>query len=184
MTLAPLVQAYARLLACSRMNHRQTLELPCFRLVFASIIRFSFVFGVSRAYITDLVNLGVAVSVEAGPAALEAEVRAPLELAFESRELRDVCENDAEAKRQFGHSVAEMLRHRLADLDAAISPKDLLVGQPRPGTDAETMVIDLCEGHRLVFTANHPNNPTTPTGELDWTRVGRIRILRIESEHA
>ena len=107
-----------------------------------------------------------------------------MELAFESKELRDACENDSEARRQFGSAVAEMLRHRLADLDAATSPKDLLAGQPRAGTDPETMVIDLCEGHRLVFTANHPNNPTTPTGELDWAMVRRARILRIEREHA
>jgi len=143
------------------------------------------VFGVSRAYITDLANLGLAVCrLETRWAAPEGRVGSPLELAFESKELRDICENDAEAKHRLGDSVAEMLRHRLADLDAAISPKDLLVGQPRLGTDAETMVIDLCEGHRLVFTANHPNNPTTPNGELDWNRVRRIRILGIESEHA
>lgn len=107
-----------------------------------------------------------------------------MELAFESRELRDTCEDDAEARRQFGDSVAEMLRHRLADLDAATSPKDLLAGRPRAGTEAETMVIDLGEGHRLVFAANHPNNPTTPDGELDWARVRRVRVLRIESAHA
>ena len=55
----------------------------------------------------------------------EMESGAQLELAFESKELRDVCENEAEAKRQLGDSVAEMLKHRLADLNAATSPGTL-----------------------------------------------------------
>ena len=105
-----------------------------------------------------------------------------MEFAFESKKLRDICESESEAKRHLGDSVAEMLKHRLADLDAARSAKDLIVGRPRLGDDAETMMVDLCEGSRLVFTANHPNNPTTENGELDWANVRRIRILRIESD--
>lgn len=103
-----------------------------------------------------------------------------MELAFESKELRDICENEAEAKRKLGERIAEMLKRRLADLDAATSPKDLLAGQPRLGQDGQTMVVDLCEGHRMVFAANHPGNPATSDGDLDWAKVRRIRILRIE----
>jgi hypothetical protein len=105
-----------------------------------------------------------------------------LEFAFESKALRDICESESEAKRHLGDLLAEMLKHRLADLDAAPSAKDLIAGRPRLGDDAETMVVDLGEGSRLVFTANHPSSPTTATGELDWANVRRIRILRIESD--
>lgn len=45
------------------------------------------------------------------------------------------------------------------------------------------MVVDLRDGKRLVFAANHPTNPRTQTNNLDWAKVTRIRILRIESEH-
>ena len=118
-----------------------------------------------------------------GTAALEREAESPLELAFESKELRDICENEAEAKRKLGESIAETLKRRLADLDAAASPKDLLAGRPRLGQDGQTMVIDLGEGHRIVFAANHPENPASADGGLDWAKVRRIRILRIEGEH-
>ena len=94
-----------------------------------------------------------------------------------------MCESETEAKRILGDAMAEVLKHRLADLDAATSPKDLLVGRPRPSEDGQTMLIDLCEGHRIVFTANHPYNPIKQGGELDWANVRRIRILRIESHH-
>jgi plasmid maintenance system killer protein len=107
-----------------------------------------------------------------------------LELAFETKELRDVCENEGEAKRQFGNTVAEVLKHRLADLDAAASPNDLIAGNPRlePGNDA--MTVDLSEGYHLVFAPNHPHNPTAAAGDIDWGKVSRIRILRIGRQHA
>ena len=74
-----------------------------------------------------------------------------------------------------------MLKHRLADMRAARSPSDLIAGKPRamPGADREFMVIDLHEGYQIEFSTNHPNNPRTEAGGLDWTRVSRIKILRI-----
>ena len=45
--------------------------------------------------------------------------RPHLEIAFEFKELRDICEREAEAKHSLGESNAEMLRHRLADMEAA-----------------------------------------------------------------
>ena len=53
-----------------------------------------------------------------------------MELAFESRWLRTVCENEADADRELGLAVAETLRHRLADLLAATSIDDILAGKP------------------------------------------------------
>jgi proteic killer suppression protein len=114
----------------------------------------------------------------------EVEGEARLELAFETKELRDICENEAEAKREFGDAVAEVLKHRLADLDAAISPRDLIVGNPRLGPGIHAMTVDLSEGYRLVFTPNHPHNPTTAAGSTDWEKVSRVRILKIGRQHA
>ena len=110
--------------------------------------------------------------------------RPHLEIAFESKELRDICEVEAEAKGRLGENPAEMLRHRLADMDAATSPKDLLAGQPRLSQNGQVMLIDLCEGYRIVIAPNHPYSPTTFARGLDWEKVRSIRILRIESDHA
>ena len=107
-----------------------------------------------------------------------------MEIAFESRELREICEHEAEAKAKLGDPVAAALKSRLADLDAAMSPSDLVAGRPRIGEDKETMVIDLCQGYRIVFAANHPNNPLSERGEVDWRKVSRVRILRIERDNA
>ena len=111
------------------------------------------------------------------------ECGARLELAFETKELREVCENEADAKRQFGDAVAEVLKHRLADIDAASSPTDIIVGNPRIEPGGERMTIDLCEGYQLVMTPNHPSNPMKAIGTVAWEKVNRIRILEIRREH-
>jgi hypothetical protein len=54
-----------------------------------------------------------------------------LELAFDSKSLRTTCESERQAKLELGDVVAEVLKHRLADLLAAKSVKDLVAGQPR-----------------------------------------------------
>lgn len=108
-----------------------------------------------------------------------------LELAFDSRSLRSICESEAQAQRELGLSVAEMLKHRLADLRAATSINDLMVGQPRELDSAQInhIVVDLCAGYLMIFCANHPNNPLTESGKIDWPKVSRIKILRIEGDH-
>lgn len=107
-----------------------------------------------------------------------------LELAFHSKPLRAICESEAEATREFGEAVADVLRHRLADLCAAKSPNDLPVGRPRAlRSDPTKMCLDLCDGYVVTFCANHPNNPNTPSGPPAWENVSRIRILEIAREN-
>ena len=108
-----------------------------------------------------------------------------LELAFGSKSLRAICENQGRAKLELGDKVAEMLKHRLADFRAAKSVKDLLAGRPRllNGTGRLQMIVDLCDGWEIIFAANHTENPTAENGDLDWERVSRIKILQIRGDH-
>lgn len=104
-----------------------------------------------------------------------------MELAFDSRALRTMCESETVAKRNLGTKVAETLKHRLGDLRAATSINEVIVGQPRL-LDAEQMVIDLCDGYHIIFSANHPKKPISEDGALDWTKVSRVKILRIDNK--
>ena len=108
-----------------------------------------------------------------------------LEIAFDAKALRTVCEREARAKRDLGARVAEMLKHRLADLRAATSVSDLIAGNPRElnGAGRRQMIVELCEGYRIVFCANHSKVSMIESGDLDWSRVNRIKILRIERSH-
>lgn len=108
-----------------------------------------------------------------------------MQLAFETKQIRTVCEDEVQAKVELGETVAKMLKHRLADLRAATSVKDLVAGKPRllPKPEANNMAIDLGDEWQLVFMPNHVSNPMTQENNLDWSRVTRIKILRIEEGH-
>ena len=108
-----------------------------------------------------------------------------MQLAFHSAWLRTICESERIAKGELGGAAAEVLKHRLADMTAATSVSDLVAGRPRvlEGTPRDQMAVELCEGYVITFVANHTKNPITEPGDMDWKRVNRIKILRIECDH-
>lgn len=75
-----------------------------------------------------------------------------------------------------------MLIRRLADLRAVDKVTDLLAGVPREsnGPCPKNYLLNLDESSVLVFSANHLSNPLLSTGCIDWPKVSRIKILRIE----
>jgi toxin HigB-1 len=108
-----------------------------------------------------------------------------LEIAFAEKSDRLLCENEAIAERKLGKKVAEKLKRRLADLRAATNVKDIVVGKPREldGKHHREITLKVCEGYGLIFCANHIVNPSLKSGGIDWSRVSRIKILRIEKHY-
>jgi hypothetical protein len=106
----------------------------------------------------------------------------PVQIAFDSKALRTLCESELHASNQLGLEVARVLRHRLADLRAARSIDDVVVGNPRQFlSDRTRMMLDLCDGYVVVFCANHSQ---TAASLPDWPSVSRIRITEISSSNA
>ena len=107
-----------------------------------------------------------------------------LQLAFESRELRAICEIDAEGRRALGRGGAEVLKRRLADLRAAESLQDLLAGSPRiVENDAEPhLIVYLAGGYVLRLVPNHPIVAPRQCLGGDWTMVRRLKIISISKE--
>lgn len=105
-----------------------------------------------------------------------------MQIAFGSRELRTLCEDEARASEELGEVRARALKNRLADLRAAVVAPELPAGRPRrlDGADSNLIALDLADGWRLVFAANHKRNPITESGSVDWEKVSRVKILRIE----
>jgi hypothetical protein len=101
-----------------------------------------------------------------------------LELAFETAALRDICESEENAKRKLGVKVAAGLKRRLSDFQAIRAFDELPVAPPKKNSN--NYVIPLPEKWRLVVTAGHGENPTLLSGNIDWARVTRLKILRIE----
>lgn len=65
---------------------------------------------------------------------------------------------------------------------AAASVKELVAGRPREveGGRQPRFAVELGDGSRIVFSANHNNTPLLTSGGVDWARVSRIKILGIE----
>lgn len=105
-----------------------------------------------------------------------------LDIAFQTEELRQECINKNIAKKKFGATVADRLLNRLADLRAAESVDDLVVGLQSQisGEAGNTRVLELAEGYELVFVAHHLNAPLLADNRVDWTRVSRVKIVSIK----
>lgn len=105
-----------------------------------------------------------------------------MEFAFASKALRGICEDDSIARKKFGEEVSRILVKRLADLRAASSITGLPPGYPYT-VQGEEAVFELCQGYQLTIAANHPDNPVTDSGNVDWSRVHRIKVIEIASSH-
>ena len=109
-----------------------------------------------------------------------------MEVAFETRQLRSVCESQVVASREFAPAVVKTLMSRLADMRAASSIHDLIAGNARVlkvGGDM-CLMVDLACDHYMLLSANHPRNPRCEQGELDWERVRRVKVLSIGTDRA
>ena len=105
------------------------------------------------------------------------DLEAILELAFATKSLRQLCENEAKANQELGEEKAEKLKRRLADLRAATYVNDLVAGRPREFN--QHFVIYISDKVSIIFSANHNTNPQLKCGKIDWSKVTRIKIFKI-----
>lgn len=105
-----------------------------------------------------------------------------MEIAFDNRKLREVCENAEVANVEFGTAVVKMLQSRLADIMAVSNVLELITGNPKQMEELEGgYQVDLYDGYRLCFCANHAKVPTLDD-KINWAEVSRVKLLKIEIE--
>jgi proteic killer suppression protein len=104
-----------------------------------------------------------------------------LELAFSKKSLREICESQLRAEQTLGIAVARLLRARLADLREADTVDDLVAGPPKKldSTPPGRIAIPLGDGMFICFCSNHAATPLKKSGEVNWVRVNRIKIVEI-----
>lgn len=104
-------------------------------------------------------------------------------IAFETRRLREICEDGAVAVTELGSPAAEALQQRLADLRAAESITDLVVGNPSTsGVGSAMLTIALTPTAYTIWSPNAVTPPRSADGHIDWTRTRRVRLLEIVSD--
>jgi hypothetical protein len=102
-----------------------------------------------------------------------------VDIAFESRELRNICEDEKKGTCELGSKSAQKLMHRLADIKIANSYRELLAGNPRIQGFSQLLVIDVDETYTIFCSPNHRKNPITKNGKINWDEVNRVKILRL-----
>ncbi|MBY3369039.1 hypothetical protein [Rhizobium laguerreae] len=103
-----------------------------------------------------------------------------LELAFEDEQLRAICTTRGRALAVHGPEIAQELKKRLADIRAAETASDLLVGIRFVGDgECAAIYVTLGGGFELVLVANHVQNPTKGSGKIDWDNVTRVKVSQI-----
>ena len=88
-------------------------------------------------------------------------------IAFETEKLRYICEDGAMATKELGMPASQALQQQLADLRAADSIDELLVGRPRTtGPNNEYLTIDVTSYLETVWVANCPRAGFSGDSEL------------------
>ncbi|MGB4925587.1 MAG: hypothetical protein WBP25_03720 [Giesbergeria sp.] len=107
----------------------------------------------------------------------------PLEIAFQTRELRATCESPTRAKREVGELESKALRRVLADMNAVEAVAELF----EMGLEIENckqglgmLRFQLSEVLSLYCSVNQQSVPMN--GEtIDWIQVTRLKVVRIGS---
>src|ERR1700732_5122648 len=97
-----------------------------------------------------------------------------VELAFETKALRDICESEAIAKRELGAKVADALRRRLSDFRSIVTFDELPFAKTKKSSNSVT--FDLPDDWHLVVTGGHGDNPKLATRKIDWTKLTRLKV--------
>ena len=104
-----------------------------------------------------------------------------MELAFSSKQLRQLCEVAASGEEQLGPVLAKVLRSRLADIDAAESAADLVLGFPTLNERGRELILGLTESVRLVFSTNQ-GTLRADAAVAGLEEVVRLKLLRVERD--
>lgn len=104
-----------------------------------------------------------------------------MDVAFADKSMRNLCESDSKATRTLGADVASTLKARLADLLAAEHVGELVSGAPRTldGTLHGHLTMELGPKIGILLAINHTMPPTDASGQIDWARVRRLKVIRI-----
>ena len=106
-----------------------------------------------------------------------------LEVAFQSRDLRGICESPARAKRELGEAAGAVLRRHLADLEAVETVAELFemgLGFENCAHKLGLVRFQLDDDLYLYSEVNHRNVPMNGE-QVDWTKVTRLKVVHVGS---
>jgi len=106
-----------------------------------------------------------------------------IDIAFSTRAVRSLCQSSEAIERKYGAEVARALISRLADVRASSSIAELSSVVPL-STDGEKGNVTIQVSGEIVSyihaSENHRISPRLADGNVDWARVTRVQIRKVE----
>lgn len=105
-----------------------------------------------------------------------------MELSFDSLEIRELCHNLHTANDVIGEHDLSVLKLRLVDLVAAGDAAeylDLFHDDVTMSDDGAGFYITLSTMVLIVVQA-HTKSPLNGAGQIEWSRVKRVKIINLE----
>ncbi len=108
-----------------------------------------------------------------------------MEILFENKAVREICEKAAVAKKKLGDVSARKLKSRLAEMKAASSVTELVAGNPHPlkGDRLGQYALSLAGGWRITFYPGNDPVPRKPDASIAWEQVTIVVIEFIGDYH-
>jgi proteic killer suppression protein len=111
-----------------------------------------------------------------------------MEVYFSTNTLLKACSNTIDGNKRWGKTVADKVRLRITEFEAALSLEDISKLPPArchelSNNRAGQLSVVLHGNMRLIFMPKHDPVPTLPSGGLDWSRVTEILILEVIDYH-
>jgi len=111
-----------------------------------------------------------------------------MEISYSNKKLAKLLNSQKEVLRTYGHDNGNRILARLTQIAAAETLADLAkLPQTRvhehTNNNDEQISVDVKHPYRLMLAADHPKTPRKPDGGLDWAKITRVSILRIDDPH-
>jgi proteic killer suppression protein len=110
-----------------------------------------------------------------------------MEVTFSSAKLAKTCNSESKLRGEFGVRMARTIMRRLKDLAAAESLETMRMLGGRCHELRENLkgklALDLEHPDRLVFEVANEPRPEHEGGNLDWSKVTKVRICGIGDYH-
>lgn len=111
-----------------------------------------------------------------------------MKLYYSTRSLCKACLNTLAGNNRWGKIIADKVRLRITEFEAALSLEDISKLPPArchelSNNRAGQLSVVINGNMRLIFMPNHDPVPKLPSGGLDWSRVTEILILEVKDYH-
>ncbi len=111
-----------------------------------------------------------------------------MDIVFKNKKLEKLLSDEKSIIRKWGPDQAKKIKQRIFELIAAKNLETLrtlpqMRAHELSGNRAGQISLDIKHPYRLLITPDYENPPRKGDGGLDWKKITRIKVLKVEDTH-